>query len=81
MSRSRKKNPFYALNSHYNVRIGKKFSRRKFRSKSKHMLRTGHLELMPQKMYEVSEIWEITDGKLYCSPNMIDEEIKSVLRK
>ena len=81
MSRSRKKNPFYALNSHYNVRIGKKFSRRKFRSKSKHMLRTGYIELMPQKMYEVSEIWEITDGKLYCPPNLIGKETKSVLRK
>ena len=81
MSRSRKKNPFYALNSHYNVRIGKKFSRRKFRSISNHMLRTGHLELMPQKMYEVSEIWEITDGKLYCPPILMDEETKSVLRK
>lgn len=81
MSRSKKKNPFYAVNSHYIVRIGKKFSRRKFRSISKHMLRVGHMELMPLKMYEVSEIWEITDGKLYCSPNLIDEETKSVLRK
>ena len=81
MSRSRKKNPFYALNSHLNVRIGKKFSRRKFRSKSKHMLRAGLLELMPQKMYEVSEIWEITDGKLYCPPSLIDDDMKSVPRK
>ncbi len=81
MSRSKKENPFYALNSHNNVRIGKKFSRRKFRSQSKHMLRTGRLELMPQKMYEVSEIWEITDGKLYCPYSLIDEEIKSVLKK
>lgn len=65
MSRSRKKNQFYTLNSHYNVRIGKKFSRRKFRSKSKHLFRTGYLELMPQKMYEVSEICEITDFHIF----------------
>jgi len=81
MSRSRKKNPIYALNSHNVIRIGKKISRRKFRNKSKNMLRTWHLEQMPQKMYEVSEIWDITDGKLYCPPNLIDEEIKSILRK
>ena len=81
MSRSRKKNPIYAVNSHDIVKNGKKSSRRKFRNKSKHMLRTGHLELMPLKMYEVSEIWNITDGKLYCPPSLIDEEIKSVLRK
>ena len=81
MSRSRKKNPFFALNSPYRIRIGKKFSRRRFRNKSNSMLRTGHLELMPQKMYEVSEIWSITDGKLYCPPSLINENTKSALRK
>ena len=81
MSRTRKKNPFYALNSHSIVKMGKKNSRRKFRSKSNHMLRTGHMELMPPKMYEVSEIWEITDGKLYCPPSLMDDDMKSMFRK
>ena len=81
MSRSRKKNPFYALNNHYKIRNGKKNSRRKFRSKSMNMLRTGRLDLMPLKIYEVSEIWDITDGKIYCHHTFIDERIRSVLRK
>ena len=81
MSRSRKKSPFYTLNSHHKVRIGKEYCRRKFRNRSKDMLRAGNIELMPLKMGEMLDVWEITDGKIYCPPGLIDEEMKPLFRK
>lgn len=64
MSRSFKKRAICGLAVCKSEKQDKKLAHRKFRSRVKHLLQRGSIELLPTHLREVSEIWDFgKDGK------------------
>lgn len=91
MSRSFKKRAICGITTCESEKQDKKLAHRKFRSRVKHLLQRGSIELLPTHLREISEIWNFgKDGK--CDWDNIrlrclfrefhtDEEIQEIIKK